>query len=148
MKSLKSLRKRCRVCGDIFDESVAQCSNDGAELAVLAVGLELFGPYEFLSVLGEGGMGIIYKARHKVIDKTVAIKMLRPGRLSSDDIRRFQKEGKAVSRLHHPGIVEVHDLGLTPENLPFMVMDFIDGISLKYLIESRGALSLTTAMDI
>jgi serine/threonine-protein kinase len=148
MKSLKSLRRRCRVCGDIFDDSVPECPSDGASLADLKAGLELFGPYEFLDVLGEGGMGIVYKARHKVIDKAVAIKMLRPGRLTADDIRRFQKEGKAVSRLHHPGIVEVHDLGLTPEGLPFMVMDFINGISLKDLIETHGALSLTVGMDV
>jgi eukaryotic-like serine/threonine-protein kinase len=148
MKSLQSLRRRCRVCGDIFNDSVTSCPIDGGDLSDLSRGLELFGPYEYLSVLGEGGMGIIYKARHKVIDKTVAIKMLRPGRLTSDDIRRFQKEGRAISRLHHPGIVEVHDLGLTPEGLPFMVMDFIDGISLKHLIESHGALSLSAVMDI
>jgi serine/threonine protein kinase len=145
----QSLNKRCVRCGEIFDRSVSACPVDGIPLSeIFRPGATLFGPYIYVSVIGAGGMGIIYKARHAILDRVVAVKMLRPSRLTSEEIQRFQKEGKAISRLNHSGIIEVHDLGITAEGLPFMVMDFVDGISLKELIEERGALSLTESVEI
>jgi len=145
----QSLNKRCVRCGEIFDQSLSQCPVDGIPLSeALQAGAPLFGPYTYISVIGAGGMGIIYKARHTILDRVVAVKMLRPNRLSSEEILRFQKEGKAISKLHHPGIIAVHDLGITGEGMPYMVMDFVDGISLKELIDQRGALSLTESVEI
>jgi eukaryotic-like serine/threonine-protein kinase len=145
----QSLNKRCVRCGEIFDRSFLECPVDGIPLSqILSPGELLFGPYAYISLIGAGGMGIIYKARHTILDRIVAVKMLRPSRLTSEEIQRFQKEGKAISKLHHHGIIAVHDLGITGEGIPYMVMDFVDGISLKELIEKRGALSLTETVEI
>jgi len=140
---------RCRSCGDVFKSGHSKCPSDGStNIEPLKLGLTLAGPYTYQSILGQGGMGIVFKANHAALNRHVAIKMLKTGRLASYDIRRFQKEGQAVSRLNHPGIVHVYDLGVTPEGVPFMVMDLIDGKSLKDLIELRGALLLSEAIDI
>jgi serine/threonine protein kinase len=140
---------RCRSCGDVFSSANLTCPTDGSSnVDLLKPGLSLFGPYTYQSILGQGGMGMVYKANHSALNRSVAIKMLKVGRLATYDVRRFQKEGQAVSRLSHPSIVHVHDLGVTPEGLPFMVMDLVDGISLKDLIEERGALLLSETVDI
>jgi serine/threonine protein kinase len=140
---------RCRSCGDVFNSGHSTCPNDGStNIELLKPGLALCGPYTYQAILGQGGMGLVFKAQHVALKSFVAIKMLKTGRLASYDVRRFQKEGQAVSSLKHPGIVHVYDLGVTPEGVPFMVMDLIDGKSLKDLIEVRGALLLSEAIDI
>jgi len=114
----------------------------------LEPGSQLFGPYKILAILDSGGMGVIYKARHVAMDRVVAIKMLRSSRLSDEDIYRFDKEAKAVSRLNHPNIIAVHDLGLTPDDQPYLVMDFIDGVSLSKFIEQTGGLKLNQFFEL
>ncbi len=80
-------------------------------------------------------MGTVYKYRNPAIDKFVAIKMLSVARFSDSAHLRFLKEGKAASRLRHPNLLTVHDLGLTAENEPYMVMDFFEGSNLADLIK-------------
>jgi serine/threonine protein kinase len=86
--------------------------------------------YEILEVLGEGGMGIVYKARHLALKRVVAIKMILSGSLAGADILvRFRREAEAVARLQHPNIVQVYETG-EYEGLPFFSLEMVDGGSL------------------
>ena len=104
--------------------------------------------YEIEKLIGEGGMANVYLARDTILDRKVAVKVLR-GDLSGDDkfVRRFQREALAASSLSHPNIVEIYDVGEDEGNF-YIVMEYIEGKTLKQLIKKRGVLSLPETMDI
>ncbi len=104
--------------------------------------------YRIVGTLGSGGMGIVYRALDTVLNKQVALKTLRGGLFSTEQIVRFQSEAKALSALKHPNIVEVLVFGLTEDNLPYLVMDFIDGKSLETLVHSRGYIPAYKSVNI
>ena len=96
------------------------------------------GHYQILSRLGEGGMGIVYKARDTNLDRFVAIKVLPPELVADPDRkRRFVQEAKAASALNHPNIITVHDIA-SENGREFMVMEYIDGKTLGQLIPRCG----------
>ena len=104
--------------------------------------------YEIIKSIGEGGMANVYLAHDVILDRDVAIKVLR-GDLSGDDkfVRRFQREALAASSLSHPNIVEMYDVG-EDNGTYYIVMEYINGKTLKQLIKKRGALSLAECIDI
>jgi len=104
--------------------------------------------YEIVKSIGEGGMANVYLANDTILDRKVAIKVLR-GDLSGDDkfIRRFQREALSVSNLSHQNIVEVYDVG-EEDGQHYIVMEYIDGKTLKQLLYKRGSLTLTEVIDI
>ena len=94
------------------------------------------GNFELLAEAGRGGMGVVYKARQKDLDRTVAMKMILSSRLASpDDVRRFQQEARAVARLRHPNIVGVHEVGQVLGQ-HYFTMDYIAGRSLGKALEA------------
>ncbi|GEM_PF-2707443 len=113
------------------------------------VGTVLADRYDILAVAGRGGMGVVYKARQELIDRIVAIKMLKSD-LTSDDqsVRRFQLEAKAASRLHHPNVITIHDFGVAGSGQPYIVMDFIEGESLADIIKREGRVNIHRAVPI
>ena len=104
--------------------------------------------YQILSLIGQGGMADVYRARDKILDRIVAIKVLR-SKLSEDPmiLVRFQREASAASRLSHPNVVDIYDVGEF-EGLHYIVMEYIRGRTLKQLIQQRGALHYNEAIDI
>ena len=104
--------------------------------------------YEIIKTIGEGGMANVYLANDTILDRKVAIKVLR-GDLSNDEkfIRRFKREALSVSNLSHPNIVEVYDVGEEDGNY-YIVMEYIEGKTLKQLLQKRGALTLNEVIDI
>jgi eukaryotic-like serine/threonine-protein kinase len=142
------LNRRCRACGQTFNSTFSVCPNDNSPLEpMLQPGARLVGGYVYESTLGRGGMGVVYRARHQIIDRLVAIKMLIAGRMSDAEMQRFQREGKAASRLSHPNIINILEFGVTDDGSPYMVMEYVEGISLAKLIQS-GNLELPQAVDI
>lgn len=104
--------------------------------------------YEIEKLIGEGGMANVYLAQDTILDRKVAVKVLR-GDLAGDEkfVRRFQREALAASSLSHPNIVEIYDVGEDEGNF-YIVMEYIEGKTLKQLIKKRGVLSLPETMDI
>ncbi len=99
---------------------------------------ELLGEYELIEELGRGGMGVVYKARQKGMNRLVALKMIIGGRYSSDDsIRRFYQEAKAAGKLAHPNIVRAYAAG-DHDGRHFFAMELIDGHSLSQILRSRN----------
>ena len=104
--------------------------------------------YEIIKSIGEGGMANVYLAYDTILDRRVAIKVLR-GDLSNDEkfVRRFQREALSASSLSHPNIVEMYDVG-EDQGIYYIVMEYIEGKTLKQLIKKRGGLTLSEAIDI
>ena len=144
-------KKACITCGREFELDVSVCPDDGTLLTSLVdeqlVGTILNNTYEILEVIGGGGMGLVYKARHRLMNRIVAIKMLH--RISSaDTLKRFQLEAQAASCLSLPNILTVYDFGVTPEGQPFMVMDYLEGTSLADVLEAEGHVEIDRAISI
>ena len=104
--------------------------------------------YEIIRSIGEGGMANVYLALDTILDRRVAVKVLR-GDLANDEkfVRRFQREASSASSLSHPNIVEMYDVGEDNGNY-FIVMEYVEGKSLKSLIKKRGGLTLPEVLDI
>src|SRR5258707_11641364 len=97
-----------------------------------------FGRYEILGKLGEGAMGVVYRARDTAIGRVVALKMLSAELGDEDELhKRFRREAEAIGRLSHPCIVTVFDLGESDGQL-YMAMELLEGDDLRSLIERRG----------
>ncbi len=115
---------------------------------MIVKGQRINGRYEIIRSIGEGGMANVYLAYDTILNRNVAVKLLR-GDLANDEkfVKRFQREAIAASSLNHPNIVEMYDVGVDEENY-FIVMEYIDGITLKSLIKKRGALTVRETIDI
>ena len=115
---------------------------------MLSKGQKINDRYEIIKSIGEGGMANVYLANDTILDREVAVKVLR-GDLSTDEkfIRRFQREALSVSNLSHPNIVEVYDVG-EEDGQYYIVMEYIEGKTLKQLLNKRGALTLPEVIDI
>lgn len=104
--------------------------------------------YEIIRSIGEGGMANVYLGYDTILDRNVAIKILR-GDLSTDEkfVRRFQREALSASSLSHPNIVEMYDVG-EDNGIYYIVMEYIEGQTLKQLLKKRGNLTLSESIDI
>lgn len=104
--------------------------------------------YQIIKTIGEGGMANVYLAYDTILDRNVAVKVLR-GDLATDEkfVRRFQREALSASSLSHPNIVEVYDVG-EDNGSYYIVMEYIEGKHLKQLLKKRGSLTLTEVVDI
>src|SRR2546423_10318560 len=99
--------------------------------------LTKIGKYDITEVLGEGGMGIVYKAVDPGIGRKVAIKMMTGGYADNPDLlKRFQREAQSAGTLQHPNIVIIYELGTHENGNPYMAMEFIDGESLETLVQA------------
>ncbi len=113
------------------------------------IGQTIGGHYEILSRIGSGGMSTVYKARHTLLDKFVAIKFILPKLIyDKQTAKRFQQEAKAATELHHENICAVKEFEIHKENRAFLVMDYLDGKSLTDVIAKEGKLSSRRALDI
>jgi serine/threonine protein kinase len=105
--------------------------------------------WEILELLGQGGMAAVYKARHRILNKFVAVKFLLPHLASNPVVlRRFQQEGLAASRLNHQNVITVHDCGVTDDGRVYLIMDFLDGKSLAEIVDDNGPLAGDGAVDL
>jgi serine/threonine protein kinase len=144
--------KYCPTCKAKYEDSVSFCANDGEVLeddATAIVDSTLDGQYHIESMLGKGGMGAVYRARHILLGDKVAIKVLPPQmRNNAEWLRRFRREGQAARRFRHPNAVTVYDLRTTSEGLIYMVMEFVEGHTLDVELKRHGRLTPLQAFSI
>ena len=113
------------------------------------LGTSFAGRYQILALLGKGGMSAVYKARHQVMHKLFAVKMLHPHLVSDQQsLQRFKQEAQAASALNHPNVIAVHDFGITDAGVPYQIIDFLEGLSLAETIKRDGPLESERALKI
>ncbi len=156
--------KICPTCGERFGMDALFCPNDGAPLAIGQpgdygpqaqqpdpyLGRVLSGHIEILQLVGVGAMGRVYRAFQKGIDRDVAVKILHR-ELSANQqlVARFHREAKVASRLLHPNVVGVHLVGQLPDGAMYIVMEYLDGLSLQSaLAAAGGAFDLSRALHV
>ncbi|MEO7970095.1 MAG: protein kinase [bacterium] len=144
--------KACPKCGAEYPDTTTLCPSDGVALEKTddsLLGQTLAGKYRIDERLSEGGMGTVYKGTHVLMDKTVAVKVLRPS-LAADEkiVARFSREARAASRISHPHALSVTDFGEDENGIVFLVMEFIDGQTLKDIIREQGPMPLTRVVEI
>jgi serine/threonine protein kinase len=109
----------------------------------------VLGKYRIEAELSRGGMGAVYRARHEILERPVAVKLLRPELTTNASlVTRFLNEARAASAIKHPGIIEVFDFGHTDEGLAYLVMELLDGEPLSARITARGKLAEAEAIAI
>ena len=105
--------------------------------------------YHLEAKLGAGGMGTVYRARRLMIGDAVAVKVLRPEQLADPSaVERFRREAQAAARLKHPNVVTVHDFGVAEEGLVYLVMELVEGESLRQVIDRQGTLIPAIAAEV
>jgi len=105
--------------------------------------------YQMLSLIGTGGMGTVFKVRDKELGKNFAVKMLKPSLIDTESTRqRFEREAVAARGLSHPNIVSIYDHGIGQSGAPYLVMDYIEGMTLEQLIMKDSFLSVPRAIDL
>jgi serine/threonine protein kinase len=105
-------------------------------------GTILDGKYELSRLIGEGGMGTVYEATHRLIGRRLAVKFLHTQYVASEEVvTRFQREAQAAAAIGHENIIEVTDMGQAPDGAPYIVMEFLDGSDIKRVLADEGAIS-------
>lgn len=144
--------KYCTSCKAKYDDSVSFCSIDGEVLEAdpaSIVDTVLDGQYQMEALLGKGGMGAVYRARHILLGDRVAIKVLPPEvRTNAEWLRRFRREGQAARRFRHPNSVTVYDLRTAADGTIYMVMEYVEGHTLDHAMKTRGRFSAAEALEI
>ncbi|MBA2528281.1 MAG: serine/threonine protein kinase [Pyrinomonadaceae bacterium] len=144
--------KICPNCGTEYPDATTLCPSDGVALEKTGdslLGQVLAGKYRMDERLNEGGMGAVYRGTHVLMDKTVAVKVLRPA-LAADEkiVARFSREARAASRISHPHAVSVTDFGESEEGVVFLVMEYLNGKTLKEIIREEGPMPLPRVVEI
>ncbi|MBK7993925.1 MAG: SUMF1/EgtB/PvdO family nonheme iron enzyme [Blastocatellia bacterium] len=148
--------KKCSSCGREFQEQTTFCPFDGKKLDAPEpadvdkfLGTVLDGKYCVESKIGQGGMGNVYKAKHVHMDTMVAVKILHPHLVSDQTtVERFRREARAAITVNHPNAIHVMDFGVTGDKTVYLVMEFLEGISLRKLLEIERCLTPEKALNI
>ena len=144
------MARACPHCGAHHPQSELRCSATGLPIGgdPRLVGTTVAGRYHLVRLLGDGGMGAVYKAADKVLRRFVAIKLLHPAVASNPkSVERFQREARSAASIGHPNIIDILDFGYT-NDAPFLVMEYLRGRSLAHAIGTEGALEIERACKI
>lgn len=142
--------KECSTCHGCFPDHVVHCPYDGYQTHHSLVGEPILdGRYQLEKRLGQGGMGIVYKAHHVFLKSPHAIKVILPELVGNDPAlaTRFRQEAMAAAAIRHPNIISVTDYGIIRGMMPFLVMEFIRGQSLHDLLAAEGKFTPSRALE-
>lgn len=133
--------RECSKCRSCYDDNVESCPLDSNSLVFTIAGSStISGRYLLESRLGQGGMGIVFKAKHKFLRSSHAIKIILPSLVNDDKslLVRFRQEAVLAASIDHPNVIRVTDFGVENDIMPFLVMEFVSGIPLSvHLVEGR-----------
>src|SRR5437588_9594095 len=143
--------KECPTCRSCFPDDILHCPDDGTATTSSISGEPILdGRYQLEKRLGQGGMGVVYKARHILLKTTHAIKIILPDLVGNDPefVKRFRQEAMASAAIRHHNVVAVTDYGVVNGTMPFLVMEFIQGKSLHEVLTTEEKLSPERALEI
>lgn len=144
--------KYCTICKTKYEDTISFCPTDGEVLEddpSSIVGTVLDGQYKIETLLGKGGMGAVYLARHILLGDRVAIKILpQEVRTNAEWLRRFRREGQAARRFRHANAVTVYDLRTAADGNIYMVMEYVEGHTLDAEIKQRGRFTAAKAFEV
>jgi serine/threonine-protein kinase len=143
--------KECQLCKTCFADSVDSCPNDGMPTIHTINGEPVLeGKYRLECRLGQGGMGVVYKARHAYLKTQLAIKVILPDLVGNDPqlVTRFRQEALAAAAIRHQNVVSVTDYGVIDGTVPFLVMEYVEGESLHDLLAREKVLSPEKAFEL
>lgn len=145
--------KLCVECNIHFSEDLDSCPNDGTQLIVVGddplIGKLIGDKYKIISHAGKGSMAIVYRAMQESTGREMAVKMLHQFLGAKEEsVKRFFREAKAVSSLHHTNIVKLYDFGVMPDGQPYIVTEFLDGITLTEILRQRQFMTVREALPL
>ena len=149
----------CPACGTRVEDHVGFCPNDGTPTEVLPaaapvggdplLGRVVDGRYRIEEQVGEGGMGVVYLATHTVLNKKLALKVLRGDMAKDQDtVQRFMQEAQAATSIGHENIIDISDFGRLPDGAAYFVMEYCEGQELTRLIARGGSVPVQEALHI
>ena len=139
----------CPKCGLCYDTGTGRCAQDGADLARTRLPRTLVGRYRLERQLGRGGMGAVYEATDSGLERRVAVKVIRDDLVgSAEAAQRFQREARAAAGFAHPNVVTVHDYGVAAERHGFLVMELLEGSTLRDELRRRTRLDPPRTVEI
>jgi len=149
----------CPQCGTRFDEPIQYCPNDGSQTYEAQesqqapsdplLGRVIDGRYPIEQQIGEGGMGVVYMATHTVLQKKLALKVLRgDNSKDADVVQRFMQEAQAATSIGHQNIIDISDFGRLPDGSVYFVMEYLDGQSLSDMIKRGGSVPMQDAIHL
>lgn len=127
---------------------VAACDGEQVPGLYLETGTIIDGKFRVLNLLGEGGMGAVYRVRHLMLEKDVALKTFSRSSLTEETCLRFQREAQALGKLNHGNIIAVYDFGLSQEGIPYYTMEHLSGCSLADRIKADGPIAAAEAVQL
>jgi serine/threonine protein kinase len=144
--------KSCPDCTATYPDDYAICPKDGAplhETTLWQIGTVVRGKYRIQARLGEGGMAVVYKAHHELLDELRALKVIKPDLArDAEFMSRFKNEAIMARKLTHPNAVRVDDLDIAEDGLPFIAMELVVGDTLKTLVQRVGPLPVSLVLDV
>ena len=139
----------CELCGRCYDGLTDACSADARPLTKLAGTLLINGRYRLERRLSRGGMGAVYSATDTVLERAVAVKVIRSERIAAADMAaRFRHEARAAASFAHPHVVRVYDFGLDRAGRPFLVMELLDGHTLRERLARAGRMEASEVLHV
>ncbi len=140
----------CPICKRCYEDTELRCSEDGLFLVEAFPGPRAVdGKYRLDLLLGQGGMGSVFQATHLELDRTIALKIVLPDFVASNEtLERFRQEARAAARLNHPNVIGVYDFGILPTGQAYLAMELLRGQSLREEIEKNLVLPPERVLEI
>lgn len=141
--------EECPACGTCYDTGTTRCKTEGVELNLVAMPRILAGRYELEKRLGQGGMGKVYVASDTLLDRDVAVKMIRDEFFADRKaIEKFRQESQVTARFAHPNVVTVYDFGVEAGQRVYLVMELLEGITLRQELRAKRRLSAARTLEL
>jgi serine/threonine protein kinase/ketosteroid isomerase-like protein len=139
--------KLCPACLRCYEDAETLCPGDQTLLVAARPGTRMIaGKYRLDRLLGRGGMGAVYEGTHVDLDRCVAVKLLLPDfTADADALERFRREARAAARLNHPNVADTYDYGVLPEGGAYIIMEMVEGQTLREYMDAAGPLSISEA---
>ena len=142
--------KLCPICQRCYEDTDSSCLLDQTALVAARPGTRMIADkYRLDSLLGRGGMGAVYAGTHVDLDRPCAIKLLLSDFTSdADALERFRREARAAARLNHPNVADTYDYGVLPDGGAYIVMELVEGQTLREYMDAAGAIPIREAAEI